>query len=323
MRTSTFKRLAAADRLDFAFLQGAQQLHLRRQRQFADLVEEQRAAVGLDELAGVLLGGAGEGTLLVAEQDRLDQVLGNGAAIDGDKGLGLARARAVDGAREQFLAGAGFAFDQHGDGGTRRFLRRAQHRLHGARTGDDVGDGKRAVMPALDALQFAGERTRGQRIAQRDLQPLGAGRLDHEIGGARAHGRDYIVDAAMRSLYDHRDVEACLAHARQHAEPVEIGHHQVEHHAVDTRSVRAGEQAQRGIAALGGERPVAKALHHRFQKPALDGIVVDDEHAFGHDRPPDRRVCRFGAISRAWLNGVLNGLGKAWPLPAATVGRSC
>jgi hypothetical protein len=36
--------LAAADRLDLALLDGAKQLHLRRHRQFADLVEEQRAA---------------------------------------------------------------------------------------------------------------------------------------------------------------------------------------------------------------------------------------------------------------------------------------
>src|SRR6185437_13150406 len=60
--------LAAADRLDGAFLQRAQQFYLCVQWQFRDLVEEQRAAVGLDELAGVALGGAGEGALLVTEQ---------------------------------------------------------------------------------------------------------------------------------------------------------------------------------------------------------------------------------------------------------------
>ena len=61
---------AAADRIDLAILHGAQQLDLHVERQVADLVEEQRAAMRLDELAGVLLGGAGEGALLVAEQDR-------------------------------------------------------------------------------------------------------------------------------------------------------------------------------------------------------------------------------------------------------------
>ena len=45
----------------------------------------------------------------------------------------------------------------------------------------------------------------GERVAQRHLQPLGADRLDHEIGRAGAHRRDDIVDAAMRGLHDHRD----------------------------------------------------------------------------------------------------------------------
>jgi hypothetical protein len=66
---------------------GAQQFDLRRHRQLADLVEEQRAAGGFDEFAEVLLGRAGEGALLVAEQDRLDEIVGNGAAIDRDERL--------------------------------------------------------------------------------------------------------------------------------------------------------------------------------------------------------------------------------------------
>ena len=73
MSTLTVER--AADRIDLAVLHGAQQLDLHLERQVADLVEEQRAAMRLDELAGVLFGGAGEGALLVAEQDALDQIV--------------------------------------------------------------------------------------------------------------------------------------------------------------------------------------------------------------------------------------------------------
>ncbi len=54
-------------------------------RHVADLVEEQGAAGrGLD-LARGLFGGAGECTLLVAEQLTLQQVLGNRRAVDGDE----------------------------------------------------------------------------------------------------------------------------------------------------------------------------------------------------------------------------------------------
>ena len=121
--------MLAADRIDLAVLQGAQQLHLGVERQLADLVEEQRALIGFDEFADALLDGAGEGALLVAEQDALDQILRDGAAIDGDEGLGFAAAFALDGASDQLLADARFAFDQDGNGGVGSPVAELEHAL--------------------------------------------------------------------------------------------------------------------------------------------------------------------------------------------------
>ena len=80
-------RPPCADRVDLAVLERAEQLDLHLGRQLADLVEEERAAVGLAEFPGMLVGGAGEGALLVAEEDALDEVVGDGAAVDRDEGL--------------------------------------------------------------------------------------------------------------------------------------------------------------------------------------------------------------------------------------------
>jgi len=124
-------------------LQRAQQFDLRRRRQFADLVEEQRAAIGLDELAVVLFGAPVNEPFSWPNRNRLDQVFRHGAAIDRDEGLGAARAAAMNGAGDQFLADAGFRLDQNRDGRVRGFFSRAQHRAHRVRTGDDVGDGER------------------------------------------------------------------------------------------------------------------------------------------------------------------------------------
>ncbi len=85
-RTSTFDGAAGAHALDLPALQGAQQLGLQVQRQLADLVEEEGAAVGLLEGALARVGGAGEGALLVAEELALDELLGDGGAVDGDEG---------------------------------------------------------------------------------------------------------------------------------------------------------------------------------------------------------------------------------------------
>ena len=75
-------RLVAADPLELLLLQQPQHLGLRRRRHVADLVEEERAAVGLLELADAAAVGPGERALLVAEQLALEQRLGDGGAVD-------------------------------------------------------------------------------------------------------------------------------------------------------------------------------------------------------------------------------------------------
>ena len=218
-------------------------------------------------------------------------------------------AGAMNGARDQLLADTGLALDQHRNGGARGLLGGADDRVHARAAGDDVAECQRAGAAALEAVELAGERARRQRVAQAHLQALGADRLDHEIGRARAHRRDHIVDAAMGGLHDDRNGERGLAHLGEHAEAVEIGHHQVEHDRID--AVRAGQQRDGGVAALGDDRLVARARDHVFEQPTLDGIVVDDEDALGHDGTPRNRTERHSGcaeLGRCWrmrFKGVL------------------
>ena len=60
--------LRVAEAPDVLLLQHAQELHLQVERQLADLVEEERAAVGLLEEAAPVGDGVGERALLVAEE---------------------------------------------------------------------------------------------------------------------------------------------------------------------------------------------------------------------------------------------------------------
>ena len=98
--------LRAADARERPLLQHAQQLHLHRRLHLADLVEEQRAAVGELEDAACGVVGAGERALLVAEQLALEQRLGDRRAVDRDERERRARAELVDRLRDQLLAGA-------------------------------------------------------------------------------------------------------------------------------------------------------------------------------------------------------------------------
>src|SRR5262249_24369668 len=76
-----------AEALDLSFLEHAQDLGLRLSAHVADLVEKNGAAVGLFELAHLLLGGACEGSFLMAEQLALDQLLWYGRAVHLDEPL--------------------------------------------------------------------------------------------------------------------------------------------------------------------------------------------------------------------------------------------
>ncbi len=84
-------RLGAANAVDLAFLNGAQELGLQARIHLADFVQQQGAAIGFLELADAPGDGAGEGTLLVTEQFRFQQVFRNGGAVDRDEGLVGAR----------------------------------------------------------------------------------------------------------------------------------------------------------------------------------------------------------------------------------------
>ena len=89
----------------------------------------------------------------------------------------------------------------------------------------------------------------------------------------------------MGGLHDDGDVQSSVAHARQHAKAVEIGHHQIEHDAVDACGVWSGEQLDGGIAAFGDDRLIAETLDHGFEQATLNRIVVDDKHDFRHETP--------------------------------------
>ena len=128
----------------------------------------------------------------------------------------------------------------------------------------------------FDAREFALERGGVERVADTHLQALNAHRLDDEIDGAGAHRRHHIVDAAMGGLHDHRHIDRGLPQPRQHAEPVEIRHHQIEDHAIDPRAV-AAEQGQRRIAVVEHHRLIAGFLQHGLEQPALHRIVIDNE----------------------------------------------
>ena len=100
--------LAPAQPLESPLLQQPQDLGLGARGHVADFVQQQRAAVGLLELADAPAVGPGKRPALVAEEFAFQERLGNGRAVDGQERRLAAAAVMVDGASDQFLARAAF-----------------------------------------------------------------------------------------------------------------------------------------------------------------------------------------------------------------------
>ena len=94
-------------------VQYAQKLGLHPAVQFPDLIQEQSPAVGRFKQTGLQVLGAAESSFFVAEKLALHQMFRQRGAIDVDERLPRARGIVMNGARDQFLAGAAFARDQY------------------------------------------------------------------------------------------------------------------------------------------------------------------------------------------------------------------
>ena len=102
-----------AERPVLAVLQQPQQLDLRRGAERVDLVEEERAPLGFGDQAALGSRGVGEGSPGVAEQLVLEQVIWDGAAVQGDERAIAPLAQVVNRPRHQFLARSRLAGEQH------------------------------------------------------------------------------------------------------------------------------------------------------------------------------------------------------------------
>jgi hypothetical protein len=292
--------LLAAHRADAPVLQHAQQRGLQRQRQVADLVEEQRAALGIDEQPVAARPAALGRALRVAEQLVLDVFRRHGGAVHRHEGPAAARAVAVQGERGEFLAGARFAGQQHRavDGG--HTLQRALQALDGDRAADQAVGRRRALRegaaqhPVL-SLQLGALQTAPHRIE--DLRD--AKGLEDEVAGAGAQRLDRGVEVGKGGDQHHLAAEAALAQLAQPGDAALARQRDVEDEQVEAV---APHQRVAGLGVGGAVHLAAAAGQGLLEEVAHAGFVVDDEQVgqrpFGRGRGRGHRI---GAFRRALL----------------------
>jgi hypothetical protein len=257
----------AADPVELAVGQHAQQAGLQLGRHVADLVEEQGAAVGLLEAAPPLRRRTGEGAALVTEQLGFQQVLRNRSGIQRDERPGCTRAVAVQRTRDQFLAAAGFAGDKHGGVRLAEPADGAEHLLHRRRLAEHFGDRRLARHRRFAAGAF------GQRAAHQFERLVDVERLRQVFERPALERRHGAVEVGIRGHDDDRHLGQALLQRLQQFQPGHPRHADVGQH----RSGRAAFQFAQcvGRRTEGHARDIL-AQQGLFQHPADGAVVVDD-----------------------------------------------
>ena len=210
------------------------------------------------------------------EKLALQEVLGNGAAVDGHEVTPAPRASPVQRARHEFFARATLAGDEHrrlvvgdlGDG--------PEDVLHGLALGQDLLE---LVLFADLLAQRAILAPQGFALlclAQGEDDLVVLERLLHVVVRTGLDRLERVVDIAVRAHHDHRCFVSFGLQRRQQIEPPHLRHAHVGEHDVGSKSV---DQSQRLLAAFGRFDLVTLPLQERAQDEPLVLFVIDHQHA--------------------------------------------
>ena len=204
---------------------------------------------------------------LVAEELGLEQILRDRRGVDRDERLGGARAVPMQCARDQFLAGARFAGDEHRGVGLRQPADRTKNFLHRRGLPQHLGVG-RAASAARQRVGVSRARPADQRQRLVDIERLG-----QVLERAALERGDRTVEVGIRGHDDHRDLRMLRLDLGEQLDARPAWHSDVTHHH-QRFGLRRARAASRRRA---GERSIRDAFagERLFQHPADRAVVID------------------------------------------------
>ena len=137
----------------------------------------------------------------------------------------------IERARDQLLAGAAFAANQHRDIGVRDALDQIAHLGHPLAVAEQHAVFGLRLQLLAQRGDFAAELALLERVGQRHFEIGVVERLADEIGGAELHRLDDGRGAALARQHDHRHFAIDFLERRERVEAVHrAGHDDVEDH---------------------------------------------------------------------------------------------
>ena len=212
----------------------------------------------------------------MTEQLALQQLVGDGGAVDGGEAPLGPRAHAVHRAGQDLLAGPALAGDEHGGvvaGHPARDVQQIAHRLAlrhhqildhaGAQRGAERLDLLAQLLPLLGLPDGHGDF-------------VGAERLVEVVVRAFAHRGERAVFGTVGAHHDEQGRATLAAVAAQEGDPVHLGHPDVAENQVE--GLRS-DPAERLLGVGLGRHLVARFLQQQRERLAKPGVVVNDQQA--------------------------------------------
>jgi hypothetical protein len=268
-------RRVAAHRTHLAVLEHAQELPLEPDAHVADLVEEERAAVGLLEQAAFGHVRAGEGASHVAEELALEQALRDRRAVDRDEGPRGARSGEVDRPGDDLLASPALAGDEHRAPAVGDLADQGEDLPHRGARAEQIAERGGLVDRAAQPPVLLLERTALEGLLEHDQQRVLLERLGEVVAGARTHRLDRRVDAAEGGHQHDGGVGPAVADLAEQLDPGAARHADVREHDL---AVAVGQPLERLVGGGRRHRVDALVLEEGDDHVAHGGVVVDHQH---------------------------------------------
>ena len=297
-------RGVGADAGDLPRLEHPQQFDLRRHRHVANLVEKQRATVGVFELADPVAGGIGERTPHMAEQFTLQNVLAERRAVESHEGLALAGAVLVDGLGHEFLARARLPLDQHRGIGWSDPLEPLDQSQHLRTRSDDALEAELLVEPAVE-FEILPLETNASRGLLDSRPEVGEIKRFLQVGKRPLlHRGDRRGDGAVAGHHDHLGLGRRSLRTRQDFETTDVVHHQIRDHDVERFLLDLPGPLR---AAAHHHDLIVEPTQHLAHGAGVDDVVVDNQHTHERLQPGGRRWGRGGGIFSGLIHDAFDG----------------
>ncbi len=220
----------------------------------------------------------------MTEELALHQRLGQGAAVYGDERALRTLAALVDGARNDFFAGAALAGDEHARATTGHAPHEVHHGLHLLALADEAAHAEAAgdLGSELAVLVNDGALLEGLFDLRQKLAVLE--RLLDVVVGAETHGFDGLLRGREGRNHDDLQRVIPLPHGLEDLHAGPIGHGEIGDYEIEGRF---GLKTSQGAAAALEELHLVSGSPQEHSKHlAQTGFVVCDKDACWHQAKP-------------------------------------